>query len=330
MTHTVIVPSNLVLEPTILFANSLQDLPDADSYIFDFAGVQRIEPFAMLALGSEIRRCRTRKQECRFTAINFGHCQYAARMGFFQSFGLNHGEPTGQSGGANFLPIQIYNAQQLRDEASADKLAPAKYLEGMAERMSEILTRSDSGKLFDTIVYSIREVLRNIIEHSQTDRFGLCAQHWPSQNKVSLAILDRGLGIRQTLASNPYLTIENDWEALAYAIQPGISGTAFKGAYRDPDDAWANSGYGLYMTSKICKEGGSFFITSGSNGIYLSENKQRVLETPFQGTALNLTLNTDRVMDLESMLERFRKEAKSQGAEKPSPSSTGLTKSMRS
>ena len=175
--------------------------------------------------------------------------------------------------------------------------------------MALILAQSNSGDLFDTLTYSIREIIRNVIEHSKSNQFGFCAQYWQSYSSVQLSILDRGLGIKSGLSTNPNLDISDDHEALNLSLMPGISGKAYKGAKSNPNDVWANSGYGLYMTSRLCREGGSFFIASGNTGLYLSENKKRYLETPFKGTALQLTLNTNRLSSLTSMLSKYRDEA---------------------
>jgi hypothetical protein len=145
-----------------------------------------------------------------------------------------------------------------------------------------------------------------VIEHSESGQFGLCAQYWPEKNKVSLAILDRGIGLRQSLAQNPHLSVLNDIDAVKLAILPGISGKAYQGAKIDDTNIWANSGYGLYMTSQICKLGGSFILTSGSKGIFLSEKHERLFDIRSQGTALNLTLNTDKLESLSIMLAKLR------------------------
>lgn len=126
---------------------------------------------------------------------------------------------------------------------------------------------------------------------------------------VELAILDRGIGIKSGLSTNPILKINNDHDALNLSLMPGVSGKAYKGARRNRNDVWANSGYGLYMASRLCIEGGSFFIASGDTGLYLSESKKRYLETPFVGTALKLTLRTNRLASLNSMLSRYLEEA---------------------
>lgn len=303
------VPRRLTLESSVQFACQLRDLPNAETYILDFGGVGRIEPFALLFLSSELQRFSS-KRSGNFAAANYESCTYAGHMGFFKSFGLEFGKSAGEANGSGtYIPITIYDVEVIKQQAANNYEVVGEFVERQAEEMAAILTRDSAGDLFDTLTYAIREIVRNVIEHSQSNQFGFCAQYWPSYGTVELAILDRGIGIKQGLSSNPYLKINNDHEALNLCLMPGVSGKAFKGARRNPNDVWANSGYGLYMTSRLCREGGSYFIASGDTGIYLSENKKRYLETPFDGTAIKLTLNTHRLSTLSKMLGRYREDA---------------------
>ncbi|MGZ8937423.1 MAG: hypothetical protein ACXW02_08080 [Halobacteriota archaeon] len=308
--HLVIVPRRLTLESSVDFACELAALPDAKEYFFDFRDVGRIEPFALLFLSSELQRYRSKRPASKFAAANFESCGYAAHMGFFKAFGLDHGKVPGEAkGSSTYIPITIFDSEELQKQAAENFEAVGAFIEGQAQEMAAILTRQDSGDLFDTLTYSIREIVRNVIEHSQSNQFGFCAQYWPTHRSVELAILDRGIGVKAGLSPNPNLEICNDHEALNLSLMPGISGKAYKGARQNPNDGWANSGYGLYMTSRLCREGGSFFIASGDTGLHLSESKRRYLKTPFEGTALKLTLKTDRLSSLDSMLSKYRKEA---------------------
>lgn len=167
----------------------------------------------------------------------------------------------------------------------------------------------------------MREVFRNIVEHSKSKRFGFCAQFIPTTNKVSFAVLDRGIGIKESLKDNPKLIINNDLEAIRESLKPGISGKVYAGQKRKPKGDWANSGYGLYMTSNICKKGGSFFITSGNKGIYLTENDEKILEMNTIGTALNLTINLNQKNNLNDILKELRNLAAPQTKIKASKSS---------
>jgi nitrate/nitrite-specific signal transduction histidine kinase len=55
------------------------------------------------------------------------------------------------------------------------------------------------------VVYSLAEILRNFLEHSQAQELWYAAQYWQSRNWVELATLDEGIGIRRSLARKPPL-----------------------------------------------------------------------------------------------------------------------------
>lgn len=309
-THIITLPRRLHLENTVQFSSELQNLPEAEEYLIDFQHVGRIEPFALLFLSCEIQRCRSKHADKFFGVINHQTKSYAAHMGFFKAFGCDFGKHPGEAtGSSRYLPITIFDVAPINRDAAMNALAVGAFIENKAAEMAELLTRENSGDLYDALTYSIREIIRNVIEHSEADQFGFCAQYWPSYNEVELALLDRGIGVNKALSNNPHLKIDNDHEALNLALMPGVSGKAFKGVHQDKYDVWANSGFGLYMTSRLCREGGSFFIASGDTGLYLSENKKHYLNTPFKGTALRLLLRTDRISSLSSMLQRYRSEA---------------------
>jgi hypothetical protein len=245
-------------------------------------------------------------------------------MGFFQAFGMNYGKRPGEAkGSSTYIPINIYNTQEIKQDARDLMINPAELLESKAKEISNVLTRSESGNLNEVLTYCIREIFRNVIEHSHSEQFGFCAQYRPSLNRVSFSIIDRGIGLKESLEHNPTLDLKNDEEAIRAALKPATSGKVYRGQKNKPKGEWANSGYGLFMTSNICKRGGGFFIASGDVGYYTSENKERILETPFIGTALNLALDTNRIKDLYTMLREIdNNDIKSKI--KPSKSSMGL------
>ena len=329
MTKKIIkVPRFLIFEETIQFARIIRELPNSGTFIFDFEDADKIDPFSLLYLSSELQRCRSGRKSADFFAKNFTHLSYAAHMGFFKAFGLEHGKRPGEAkGSSTYIPIQIIDVLKIKSDAKDLMVNPGELLENMSKELCKVLTQTDSGSLFDLLVYSLREILRNVIEHSNCHQFGFCAQYWPSLNRVSLAILDRGIGIKNSLATNPTLNINSDEKALMEAIKPGVSGKVYKGQKRKPKGEWANSGFGLYMTSNICRNGGTFFIASGSKGLYMSENKYRYLDTPLNGTAVNLTLDTSRLTNLNDMLAELRDKASTDKI--ASISSLGLSKSFK-
>ncbi|GAB1308558.1 hypothetical protein KH5_12410 [Urechidicola sp. KH5] len=321
------VPTRLTFQNSIDFVRDLRALKPHKEIEFDFSSLNTIDPFSLLLVSSEIQRCRSRFEESKFIATHFDHCTYPAHMGFFQAFGMNFGKRPGEAkGSSTYIPINIYNTREIKQDARELMINPAELLESRAKEISNVLTRSEKGDLNEVLTYCLREIFRNVIEHSHAEQFGFCAQYRPSLNRVSFSIIDRGIGLKESLSDNPTLELNNDEDAIRAALRPATSGKVYKGQKRKPKGEWANSGYGLFMTSNICKRGGGFFMASGELGYYTSENKERLLETPFKGTALNLALDTNRIKDLQTMLREIDN-ANLKYKSKPSKSSMGLMNS---
>src|SRR5690606_20990770 len=206
------------------------------------------------------------------------------------NFGKRPGEAKGSS---TYIPINIYNTREIKQDARELMINPAELLESKAKAISNVLTRSETGHLNEVLTYCLREIFRNVIEHSNAEQFGFCAQYRPSLNRVSFSIIDRGIGLKESLSENPTLELNNDEDAIRASLQPATSGKVYKGQKRKPKGEWANSGYGLFMTSNICKRGGGLFMASGELGYYTSENKERFLKTPFKTTVLSIALDSN-------------------------------------
>jgi hypothetical protein len=130
-------------------------------------------------------------------------------------------------------------------------------------------------------------VSSSAVEHSESAEFEYCGQYWPTQERVEVAILDCGIGVHKSLSANPNLKILSDDHALRLALLPGISGKTSAGNKIQEYDHWANSGYGLYLTSRLCAVGGSFFICSDKRGLLRKgDGQDKYYDCSFQGTAL--------------------------------------------
>lgn len=247
MTRKIIeVPSRLTFQNSIDFVKGLRALKPHQEFEFDFSNLNTIDPFSLLLVSSEIQRCRSRFEDSKFIATHFDHCTYPAHMGFFQAFGVNFGKRPGEAkGSTTYIPINIYNTRDIRQEARELMINPAELLESKAKEIANVLTRSETGNLNEVLTYCLREIFRNVIEHSHADQFGFCAQYPPSLNRVSFSIIDRGIGLKESLSDNPTLVLNNDEDAIRAALQPATSGKVYKGQKRKPKGEWANSGYGL-------------------------------------------------------------------------------------
>lgn len=301
------LPPRLDIQGALKATALLNDLPEANFYRFDFSKLNFVEPFGMLYFAAQLRNFRRANLHCRFKAENYQQLSYAAHMGFFQAFGLNFGKEPGEApGNAHYVPITCISLKELEREAASKYEDERETLERISMELATVLVRDNSGPLHETISYSLREIFRNVLEHSGADSIWYAAQYWPATGWVELSILDEGAGIASTLARNPHLQITCDLEALQLALLPGVSGVAFKGGPKQRKDAWANSGYGLFMTSQLCLRGGSFAVMSGHAGLMLQNQEQSQLECTYNGTAIRLQFHVPEIQELSLSLEELR------------------------
>ena len=309
-TTTVRVPESLTPFTVYPFCKALQDQRPTDELVFDFAKTNTVEPFGMLVVASEIERCVAAHPEAKFTCKNYERMPYAAHMGFFKAFGLDFGRKPGEAfGSRNYIPLTYFESSKLRQDAARVGVDVGDEIEAQSKRMSETLAGADTGDVFETLSYSIREIVRNVVEHAQVERFGFCAQFWPTKGKAEVAIVDRGIGLRESIKANPHIDASTDKSAINFALMPAVSGKAFKGTrHLQKRGPWTNSGFGLYMTSRICRNGGNFFISSGDTGMLLTSGKdgKRYISTSLSGTAVRMTIRTENLDSLSTALAKYR------------------------
>ncbi|WP_313306473.1 hypothetical protein [Stutzerimonas balearica] len=307
--HTVRFPSSCNEQNIFQFCSEVDNFAGAERVLIDFTTMGRIEPFSMVYVAKHIRDFNRLNAGTTVSCTGHHNKDYAANMAFFRAFGLKHGRaPNCKDGNERFVPFTILRTQTIVEEASKEWKPAQDVIEQRAEHLAKILSREDQGNLVDALTYSIREIMRNVLEHSRSRSIEYCAQFWPTYNKVEIAIIDNGIGLKESLSANPFIQVQCDADAIQQALMPAISSKNFKGARINRNDPWHNSGFGLYMISRICRLGGSFLICSGDHGILLNEQgKQHIdLGHTIKGTAVRMVLNTSKLTDLTQMLAKFR------------------------
>jgi anti-sigma regulatory factor (Ser/Thr protein kinase) len=304
------VPSTLNMSNALRFRRELSRLEAEGDYVFDFGQVGHTDPFGLLLVADTISRFKSEQLVYDCTSRNHERLTYQSVMGFFRACGFDHGYAPGEApGGSNYLPITNLSIAGLRQEAREQSIAVESVIEDHAHRMAEVLTCQADGDLCTALTYALREVIRNVLDHSRSDQVHFCAQHWPTRRRVHLAILDRGRGVRASLSANPHLTIDSDLDALKLCLMPGVSGRMHAGVRRRTHDIWQNSGYGLYMTSRLATSGGNFWILSGRNAFGITSNRVREIGILlFEGTALRVSFDTRELDNVERRLRRFSNE----------------------
>ena len=114
----------------------------------------------------------------------------------------------------------------------------------------------------DSIKYTISELVRNVLEHAQTPQGAIvCAQYFKKTNRISLGVVDRGIGIKQSISAS--YVVQDDGEAIKMALIPGVTGTTSK-----PGGTETNAGAGLFIIKSIAKINQNFFVVYSGNGMY--------------------------------------------------------------
>jgi len=305
----VLVPSDVDIARYLGFGRDLFELPSSDAYEFDFGQVSFVSPGWLLSVGSALRDFRAHRPGAKRKATNYKHLGYAAHVGFFKFFGLTYGLAPAQAGGSDtYVPIREQDVAALKASAAERRMHPGEVVEEEARRLATLLTREEQGPLVDTLTYSLREIVRNVVEHSDSETYSVAAQYWPQSGAAELAVVDRGCGILQSLKENPKLSVSSDLDALKLAVLPGISSKAWRRGRSD--DAWANSGYGLFMTQRLASRGGRFTLVSGDSGVAIEGSALTEIKSHSPGTLVVLRLRTTALRDLTEQLSTFRQEGR--------------------
>ena len=312
-TRAIRLPHKLDLEHVLHFAHEIDAFQGANNVAIDIGNQRHFPPFSMLFLAAKFLELRETNPDMTVEALNLEQHSYPAHMGFFNAIGVPFGKNIGEArGSARYLPIRALYREELRKRNKYAELGDL--IQDHADQIAEMVSRDATHKtdLYNALSYSLREIIRNVFEHSGCDRVLYCAQYWPMRSKVEVSILDRGIGIRESLANNPNYRYQSDKLALEMSLLPSVSG---KTHLPSTSSSWGNSGYGLYMTSRLCRHGGNFVIASGDSAIRLSKNfgwnslNKSNFRTSLTGTAVRLNIDTLELGNVEARLTQFRKEA---------------------
>ncbi|MBT0958633.1 ATP-binding protein [Alphaproteobacteria bacterium KMM 3653] len=272
------------------------------------------EPLPLLLLGRQVRDVVKSFPNCRFSlraGKNSFHT-YADHIGFFRFMGGRRGREPGEAWGSNrYIPIESFDIGEI--QAAAKGGAVGEIMDAEASRLAIVLSQQDSGALFDVIQYTIREIIRNSAEHSRGTQISLMAQYWPAKGLAEIVITDDGVGIPYNIYENEYVECSTAREALKFALLPGVSGVS-RQERAQQDEFWGNSGFGLYVTSRLCSENGGFRIISADQGLTLVGATQVEHDWSFRGTCVQLRLNVRDAIAMKDAIPRLVEEGETKRA----------------
>lgn len=264
---------------------------DRDDLALCFDDIGFVFPFSTLYLLSTIwtiNHHRESRNLSRLRIINYKKdndaCSYLGYFGFFRNIGIDFGtENNGMRG--KYIPITEIKLQVLLEEAHEKKVAFQEIIEKKSEQIVRIILPNEfyENQENQLLSYSLREIIRNCFEHGLAKSCYVMGQRWEN-GYAELAILDLGVGIKNALSKK--IEIASTKKALQSAILPGVSS-----GNTESNDYYANSGFGLFVTSELCKRYGKFALCSSEGMLKIQKGKSdSYLETPPVGTLVRLRM----------------------------------------
>ncbi len=307
---TLVIPARLDTLAGVRLVEEMNAISPGETVSVDVRRISILEPFAMLFVSSGARISRARG--VLFDVPNSARHSYAAHIGLLAEFDPLYSSIASEPpNGENYIAIRSITTQELQSEANEISAA---YLGDVIERQSvriaRLLTRCEKSELVNALTYCLREIIRNSFEHSGAVEVSLCGQYRQSSDRVDVAFADHGMGIRASLSRNPRVSVSSELDAIKVALLPGISGTGGRRprGRAGSENPWSNSGYGLYMTQRICRDGGTFTICSGNSLVRLTQGNEIERTITPVGTVVGLNIQLDRLRDLEKKLAQFQAE----------------------
>ena len=304
MTYRLTLPLSLTTSPALPLAAKIAGLGPGDEVELDVSRVKFSRPLGALLVASELRAFVERGGAVEVVGFEAaGPAHYTlAHHGFYRSFGVTSGPPARDpTGTESYLPIMWIARGDLEARMAESGKALGPTIQAESQRMAHLLTQSNEGKVLRPIAYCFREAIRNVFEHAHTDLCAVSAQVYKTKDHVEIAIVDRGRGVRASLAERH--DYGSDAEALQAAVVPGVTRAA--PAADDPaaeEDKWANSGFGLWVLSELGRRTGCFTLVSGSARLERKPAGEEIKDCVYAGTALSLTVTKPKGVNFEEFV----------------------------
>lgn len=287
------------------FNNNLKGNYDAEKVFIDLTSVNFYDPQTILCLALILRDFKKVRGD-RDTLISIDQTHnsigYLAHIGFFDFIGVNFGNKIGAVNAAeSYVPIRKIDKKLLLNESFETGKSLQDLIQEEAAHVARVLVGANFNKqVYLTIAYSIRETIRNALEHSERDVCYVCAQRWKN-NRAQIAVVDEGIGIFDSLC-NAQIDVNQD-NFLQIALQAGLSRTL---NLDEDKNIHGNSGFGLYVLQHLAKNFGRMTLSSSGKTIIIknkkNDNEER--ENGFTGTCVSIefSMYPNDIEDVISMI----------------------------
>ena len=287
------------------FNNNLKENYDTENVVVDLTAVNFYDPQTILCLALIIRDFK-KIRGSRKTLISIDQTHntigYLAQIGFVDFIGVDFGNKLGQvKAGESYVPIRKIDKKELLHESFETGKSLQDLIQEEAAHVARVLVGTNFNKqVYLTIAYSIRETIRNALEHSEKDVCYVCAQRWKN-NRAQIAVVDEGIGIFNSLC-NAHINVNED-NFLKIALQAGLSRTL---NLDEDKNIHGNSGFGLYVLQHLAKNFGRMTLSSSGKTIIIKNNKKENEErlNGFTGTCVSIefSMYPNNIEDVISMI----------------------------
>ena len=146
--------------------------------------------------------------------------------------------------------------------------------------------------VLQALSYCFYEVLDNVLTHSERKCGTAIMQYLPEANRIQILVADDGIGVADSLRTNPKYVDISEMNAVRQCIEDGV--TDGKGM-----------GFGLYSTSRLIKNVGiTLEIHSGrSKLVYDGVNIRMEEVLNWQGTVVYFELYSNKEIDPNDVVD---------------------------
>lgn len=146
--------------------------------------------------------------------------------------------------------------------------------------------------MLQALSYCFYEVLDNVLTHSERKCGTAIMRYVPEANKIQILVADDGIGVVDSLRTNPQYADISEMDAVRHCIDDGV--TDGKGM-----------GFGLYSTSRLIKNVGiTLEIHSGrSKLVYDGVNIRMEEALKWQGTIVYFELYSNKEIDPNDVVD---------------------------
>lgn len=280
----------------------------------DMSELDWTEPFSILLYSRSVNQlAKSYSNKVKFGLVNFSTSGYPVYMGFYRAMGVAIGpELNSLDGSSTHIPVGFLDILKIKKDAAYYGIAPGELIQDKADEFTDVFVNGGvAGKYAEMLKYCFREILRNSVEHSDSNKVWYCIQYWPKWKRVEIGILDEGCGLYESLRKSEELMqhISSVEDAIALSIAPGVTRTLEQPDFHNNE--WQNSGYGLYFTKKIAEKSGEFTVLSDGHALGFNRKNESKFEMPvFEGTAIKLKINLDEIENWDLLLNSIRSEAR--------------------